>query len=153
SMTTRSKITGNKREPVTIADQKAILGSLSQGTAAWLVGMSPRAFRDLDVPRKKSGAYDARALIEWARSAAGDPLLTGNDSASLERYRLARAESAELDLAERRGRLVDCDALAEWWMVEIAAPIRRAIATLQARFGPDAAAMIVAALEKSDRAI
>jgi hypothetical protein len=141
-------------KPITIAGQKTILGSLPQGTAAWLVGMSTRAFRDTDAPRKPDGTYDAVALVQWFAGTAGDdPLLSGADSPSLETYRKARAALAELDLAERRGRLVDVDAFVEWWSTSVAAPIRRAIGTLQTQFGLGAADVIVAALQKAETAV
>src|SRR5205814_764058 len=97
------------------------------------------------------------ALVAWIRQAAavaeGDPLLAGGDSQNLERYRAAKADLAEMDAAERRGRLVDMDQLCEWWASEAAAPLRRAMAALQARFGTDAESIIAAALEKAESAI
>ncbi len=49
---------------------------------------------------------------------SGDPLLEVGDSPALERYRLAKAMTAELDLAERKGELIDvakCNAVLHRW--------------------------------------
>ena len=40
-----------------------------------------------------------------------DPLLDGADSPGLERYRLAKAELAEMDLAKRKGEIIDAGEL------------------------------------------
>ncbi|HEY2882087.1 MAG TPA: hypothetical protein VGJ15_06625 [Pirellulales bacterium] len=141
---------------MTVQQQLAVLGSLSQIPAAHLLGKNPRSFRDLPVPRNADGSYDAAKLVEWLIQSASpdaDPMLAGGDSPNLERYRKAKAELAEMDAKERQGRLVDVDALAEWWSTEITAPLRRAMATLQLQFGAEAEAIIAAALQKADGAI
>ena len=48
-----------------------------------------------------------RRIAERKRSPVDDPLLVEGDSPGLERYRLAKASLAELDLAERKGQLID----------------------------------------------
>ena len=141
---------------LTSQQQIATMQALSQGAAAWLVGLSTRTFRDTTAPRGSAGLYNARDLLAWkAGPAAGsdDPLLTGGDSPNLERYRAAKADLAEMDALERRGRLVDVDAFAEWWGTEVAAPMRRAVETLQSRFGADAAEIVAAALRKVEPAV
>ncbi len=68
----------------------------------------------------RPGRYEAGAIVRWLRASGpwkqhakpegGDPLLeSGEDSPGLERYRLAKAAHAELDLAERRGELLSRD--------------------------------------------
>ena len=54
-----------------------------------------------------------RIDIERSRAAppSEDPLLDGGDSPALERYRNAKADLAELDIAEREGRLVEADTI------------------------------------------
>lgn len=63
-----------------------------------------------------------------------DPLMDGVDSPGLERYRLAKAEHAELDLAERRKELIErekCrEVLSRWAVV-----IRRMGERLVKRYG------------------
>lgn len=61
---------------------------------------------------------------------AGDPLLEADgDSPGLERYRLAKAEHAELDLAERRKELISVAELRQllgWLLSPIKACVERA---------------------------
>ena len=48
------------------ADEIKVLGSLSQGAAAWLLGISPRSLRDRNtLPRNPDGTYDAREVLAW----------------------------------------------------------------------------------------
>ena len=65
----------------------------------------------------QSGKYDLGEIVRWLRhegpwrqhikpDAGDDPLLAGGDSPGMERYRLAKAETAEYDLAERKGELL-----------------------------------------------
>jgi hypothetical protein len=137
----------------TAKDQTATMAALSQTAAAWLVGVSSRTFRDTDAPRESDGTYNARSLVAWIKGKATadtDPLLIGGDSPNLERYRAAKAELAELDAAERRGRMVDVDALREWWGSEIAGPLKRAIQVLESQHGKPAADLIANALRKAE---
>jgi hypothetical protein len=88
-----------------------------------------------------------RRLAERTRSTApGDPLLSGGDSPGLERYRLAKAQHAELDLAERRGQVIDVgkcrDVLGRW-----AALLRRAGERV-GKLHPDAGKALSEALDE-----
>jgi hypothetical protein len=135
---------------------------LAQKDAAWLLGFSDRTLRNHhDAPRLPSGLYDGQALVAWyaARSAGGsdgDPLLSGGASPALESYRKFRAGLAEIELNERKRRMVDIDVFLEWWQVEVAGPIRRTIEALQRLetvSGPDAAAMMTKALGQTETAV
>lgn len=143
----------------TANEQTEALKRLTQGAAAWLLGIGPRTLRDAaDCPRNPDRTYNGQAVVRWhaARSAGGsdgDPLLTGGASPALEEYRRHRAGLAELELNERRGRLVDVDAFGEWWETEVATPIRRGIEALQRQHGPAAAEIIVKALAKAETAV
>lgn len=63
------------------------------------------------------GAYELPAISAWLRGKgpwrqhakieSDDPLLSDGDSPGLERYRLAKAELAELELAERKKSLIE----------------------------------------------
>jgi phage terminase Nu1 subunit (DNA packaging protein) len=65
--------------------------------------------------------YDLTEIIPWRikyaealispKDTPADPLLDGGDSPALERYRNAKADLAELDIAEREGRLVESDTI------------------------------------------
>lgn len=63
------------------------------------------------------GKFDLPAITKWriadalraktARDDTGDSFMDGDESPGLERYRLAKAELAELELERRKGDLVD----------------------------------------------
>jgi phage terminase Nu1 subunit (DNA packaging protein) len=77
-----------------------------------------------------------------------DPLLTAGDSPGLERYRLAKAAHAELDLAERKGELIDREkcrsVLAQWGSV-----LRRAGDRI-ARVNPEASRLLSEGLDECE---
>lgn len=96
--------------------ERRVVSAISQQIAAEVLGFrSPSSLRNMHkAPRLPDGRYDLRDLVPWIvdqnRTAAGDELLTAPaDSPALERYRLARAQGAELDLAERVGTLMSVD--------------------------------------------
>ena len=69
----------------------------------------------------EAGCYPIPLVITWARTQGpwspkqkpedGDPMLADGESPGLERYRLAKAEHAELDLQERHGELASVEVL------------------------------------------
>jgi len=101
----------------------------TKGTQKDIVSTQAEAARRLKVSRStihdwlekgapgEEGAYSIKALRAWhkAYTAAGetDPMFAGASSPALERYRLARAKSAELDLLERQGQLRDREEVRE----------------------------------------
>ena len=110
----------------------------------------------------KPGHYDLRQIIPWlirrgkyAQQANGendDPLLAAGDSPGLERYRLAKAELAELELQVRKGTLIPIDAvkdtIARW-----SALIRRMGEALGKRFGNEAAELLNETLMECRRVV
>lgn len=102
-----------------------------------------------------TGKYVMQDVSRWLRSegpwkpyakpsvpaASDDPLLADGDSPALERYRLAKAKHAELDLEQRKGELIERekakDVFARWAVL-----IRRMGETLARRYGPDASATV-----------
>lgn len=134
--------------------------ALTQTAAGWLLNMPTRTLRDLSgLPRNDDKTYNARHLVDWLKRGANgpaddDPLLSGpiGTSPALERYRQHRADLAEIELNERRGRLVDVDELTEWWESEVAGPLRRAVGALKRKHGPDAARIVEKALTQADAA-
>lgn len=95
----------------------------------------PRAYRlDLIAIWLRTEGPGSRSF----RDNADDPLLADGDSPALERYRLAKAKHAELDLQERQGTLVEVgrcrDMLSRWAVV-----IRRMGERLSKRYGNEAA--------------
>jgi phage terminase Nu1 subunit (DNA packaging protein) len=78
--------------------------------------------------------------------ATDDPLLAEGDSPALERYRLAKAKHAELDLEHRKGELIDVnkcrDILGQW-----ASVIRKMGDRVSKRFGIEANLMVTDAID------
>lgn len=111
----------------------------------------------------RSGAYDLAIIVQWLRTEgpwrshakpeqSTDPLLDGEITEGLERYRLARAELSELELAERKGSLIARDkvrtVLSRW-----ASIVKRMAEVTRKRFGADAAAVISDALSECEAVI
>lgn len=108
----------------------------------------------------KPKAYVLHEISNWLRTdgpwkpharpqaiPGDDPLLADGDSPALERYRLAKAKHAELDLEHRRSQLIDrekCRIVLSRWAVVI----RRMGEKLARRHGNDAAETVNQALEE-----
>ncbi len=102
----------------------------------------------------RRGAFDLVAIAKWYRVdgpgadrvADVDPLLAAGASPALERYRLAKAQLAELDLAQRKGQLVDVailkNTLGRW-----AAIWRRVGERMGKRYGTDGTEIFNEALD------
>jgi phage terminase Nu1 subunit (DNA packaging protein) len=127
---------------LTSREEIQVMRNLSQVAAARLVGRSARTFRDSDAPRLPGGRYDAAAILAWARDKAAtdaDPMLAdGVESPGLERYRMARAGLAELDLLERQGALLSREKAGEA-LSQLAAMIRQLSDRLAKQFGNEVA--------------
>tara|TARA_Y100000310_G_scaffold310557_1_gene355935 strand:+ start:1217 stop:1744 length:528 start_codon:yes stop_codon:yes gene_type:complete len=108
----------------------------------------------------KRGTYRLDVIAQWLRNEGpwkryetknDDPLLVDDgESDALERYRLAKAKHAELDLDERRGELVDTgkhrDILSRWAQI-----LRQFGERLGKSHGSDAAMSFNDTLEECDR--
>jgi hypothetical protein len=139
-------------------------------TAAEFLDLTPQAIRqtylpamaDCDVDRKRtpltlrvSAVVDLmiqRRLDETKKHQpiqSDDPLLADGDSPALERYRLAKAKHAELDLEQRKGELIDkekCrDVLARW-----GSTIRKMGDRISKRFGIEANQMVSEAIDECE---
>lgn len=79
----------------------------------------------------------ARNSRKLAAPDSDDPMLGGGTSPALERYRLANAQKAELDLEERAGELVQRARVRDT-LLEFAAILRGAGETLGRLHGPEA---------------
>ena len=140
---------------------------LSKADTLTLLGRSSEYFRTAIQPhladehaqrcdgRGKPWRFYAPAVVAIALEgveSATDPLLTGGDSPGLERYRLAKAALAELDLANRKGELIDVgkckDMLSRWATI-----IRRMGERLGKRFGNDASEAVNDSLDECRAAI
>ena len=126
---------------VKVLNEQAVRYGLPIGGRVINLSLVVRAFHDFLARNKHRLAAD------------NDPLLTGGrNSAALERYRVAQAELAELDLQERRNSMVPRDDVRLCYAL-IASHIRNAGETLQKTFGPDAHAILQEALDDADRAL
>lgn len=119
--------------------QAADMSRLMQQDAARLLGVTVRTLQRWgDAPRNADKTYDARKLVAWRLSqeaAVNDALLAvGTDSPALERYRTARAELAELEVATKRGELVDVQTFSDWWF-DAATRLRKRLEVVQRRGG------------------
>lgn len=128
----------------------------TQSEVAAHFGVSRRTIADWvasGMPRR-DGRYDLDEIEGW-RSARipddTDPLLSGpGTSPALERYREARAKLAELDLEQRRGRLVDIGDLRERISM-LASHLRKAAERIERLHGPDPKRILDEALDEVER--
>jgi hypothetical protein len=134
---------------------------MTQRATAWLFGVDDRTMRTAawkGAPRNPDGSYNARVLIAWRleRDAEGgetDPLLAGSNSPALERFRSARADREELELAVRREQLIDVDEFLGWWDEKIASPLRKGLDRLQKKHGSKAVKLVADGLRQSEEAV
>lgn len=92
------------------------------------------------------------AVIEKASGAAGDDAegeMGGPPSQALERFRAARAEMVELELAERKKVVIPMDD-AETAVRLILQPLAKMAETLQRRFGAEAFTIVEHAVSQSE---
>lgn len=132
----------------TQADVAGCLGVSTNSVAAWAAKGMPGSRGHYCVPEIVAWL---RADGPWRERPAMDPedpdLAGGGDSPGLERYRLAKAEHAELDLEERRHALISCE-LMTGYLVRYASGIRRACERLAKQFGPKAAQVVGDAIDE-----
>jgi hypothetical protein len=100
------------------------------------------------------------SIVAWAlefgpwrsRSGSADPMLADGDSLGLERYRLARAKLAEMDVLEREGQTIPRDQMHQL-LVELVRVIRGAGESLQRQCGPVAHAIHEEAIDAAERIV
>lgn len=81
-----------------------------------------------------------------------DPLLASGDSPGLERYRMAKAQLAELDLGRRQAELIPVEHLNAGLMA-LAGSYRRGVEQAQRLFGGEVVAIFKEALDGGEAAI
>ena len=140
-------------------------GKFAVSTAADVAqcfGVTPntvKEWRSRGMPGKPK-RYVLEEISKWLRSdgpwsprsqpiKSDDPLLAEGDSPGLERYRMAKAQHAELDLQARKGELIDVDkcrdTISRWATV-----IRRMSERLQKRYGAGVSSEIETTLKECD---
>jgi hypothetical protein len=90
-----------------------MIGPLSQQQAAWLLGVTPRALRDMDAPRAENGTYCARTLVEWRYRDKGF-------TSQRERLAARQAEKFEIEIAIKYGELLYAREVEAVWATHIA---------------------------------
>ena len=141
----------------------------SQKDLASAVGVDPATVTQwvrAGFPRTKAGknryAYCIPCAVSWrlegrdvkaeAVAALDDLMAAGGDSPALERYRLARAKHAEMDLEERKHTLIPRDKI-RGGLGRFASILRQLGERLGRRYGPGAAQSINDALDDCQRVI
>ncbi|HUQ70678.1 MAG TPA: hypothetical protein VM165_14205 [Planctomycetaceae bacterium] len=62
------------------AAEIATMSKLTQQSAAWLIGCSPRTLRDHpEIARHPDGTYSGKVLVEWLRNQGSAPELSDDD--------------------------------------------------------------------------
>ena len=112
----------------------------------------PFGERVIDLPKVARALHDFLAKNKWKLAQTDDPLMNGNTSPALERYREERAQLARLDRLERERQLLPRDAVREA-LGRIASIIRSAGDTLQRCFGTEAVEILYGALSDSHREV
>jgi hypothetical protein len=97
------------------------------------------------------GAIDGviKHRIEQIKHGEGDEMLAGDESPGLERYRLAKAELAEMDLQRQRGTHVDLRKL-EPLLLRASGILRSAIEDVQRQYGNGPRDILSEALAETD---
>jgi hypothetical protein len=140
----------SKRQKRTVSAENEVLSSISQTAAARLLGIGRSTLAESDAPRE-GGRYSAPELVQWyvAKRLAelpADADMLGGDSPAMERFRLARAKLAELDLQEREKSSVPIGDLLPI-LAGVAGPLRKCGDDLGKLHGPGAQALLNAALQ------
>lgn len=136
----------------TTKDQIKAMQSLTQGAAAWLVGVGERHLRTTDAPRNADGTYCGVDLARWLTERAADDVAdTGTESPNLERYRAAKADLTEMLAAERRGQLIPREASRDF-LGRVAAIICQAGQVIKT-FSTEAHAILDEALADAETAV
>lgn len=140
---------------------------LSQREVAEFCGVDPGTIQTWvrqGLPRHGAGKgrfrYDLSEIHRWTHArkadppaAAGDdPLLAGTDSPGLERYRLARAALAELELDERQKNVVRVEVIRDA-LLRFADILRRLGDRLNRRYGADAGLAVYDAIDECRRVL
>jgi phage terminase Nu1 subunit (DNA packaging protein) len=144
--------------PQTILRNKKMTYAKTQENLADAVGVSRRTIatwiRKPDFPQKSNRGWHIDAVLRWRESQAiadpGDPMMSGKDSPALERYRLARAKTVELELRQKRGQLIPKDAVVQCLNI-FASTLRDALDKLRRLHGDEAYAIMSQAIDDVEK--
>ncbi len=134
-------------------EQISIMGRLTQGAAAWLMGITPRAIRDMAVPRNADGTYSGREAHAWdierrKRENEIDPLMSGGtNSQALEEYRREKVREVKRKNDIEEGKLIPVADVAQLW-AEVGEELRQEFETVARTIPPEAGAALTAAIDR-----
>lgn len=141
---------------------------VTQAELGRLLGVSRKTIYEWsgkgEFPKAEGDKYSAFDVLVWylvthskqlvekgaGDLASGDPLLAGENTPNLERYRGARADLAEMEVKRQEGNLVDRSAMREL-LGRAAGLIRGAAKSLQRAFGEEARRILDDSLDEVDR--
>lgn len=136
----------NGRIPVVMASQAEVADAFD-------VSLSTVAYWRKSGMPGRAGAWPLRAICRWLRGPDGpwghadeEMLSVGGNSPALERYRLARAEEAEIGVLERKKEIMSTERAREM-LGRWGDRIRAAGVTLGRHHGAEAQATLTEALE------
>ena len=153
-----------------------------QQQVAWIVSSRREVAEFLDVPHGTVSSwitdgmpcqprvYDLKAIAQWAINTNrkigwnigrapvkqdkvdDDPLLNGEESEGLERYRMARAQQEEIKLAEKRVEIMMLEGFYDCARV-ILSPFRRLAETFKRQQNHDAFSLVEEATNEVERGL
>ena len=132
-----------------------------QGTvSSWITDGMPCQARTYDLAEITQWAINTNRKLGWnigrtqvqAVKIDDDPLLNGEASEGLERYRMARAQQEEIKLAEKRGEVIMTDAFMDCARV-ILSPFKRLAETFKRQQNHDAFSLVEEATSEVERGL
>lgn len=135
--------------------------NVPQGTvSSWITDGMPCQARAYDLAEIAQWAINTNRKIGWNIGRAPipqqkfdeDPLLNGEASEGLERYRMARAQQEEIKLAEKRGEVVTTEGFFDCARV-ILSPLRRLAETFKRQQNHDAFSLVEEATTEIERGL
>jgi len=126
---------------------------LTQAQVAGAFGITPSAVARWRCPRNSDKSYALPEVIKWrVELASQDEGMSAETSPAVERYRMAKAKLAELELAERQQVLLP-RAIVHEWMGKLGSLLRNAGEILDRDFGRDAHQILEEALDDFGRMV
>ncbi len=128
--------------------------------ASWTQDGMPFQARSYDLAEITQWAINTNRKLGWnigrtpvqTPKLDDDPLLNGEASEGLERYRMARAQQEEIKLAEKRGEVIMTDAFMDCARL-ILSPFKRLAETFKRQQNHDAFSMVEEATSEVERGL
>ena len=156
---------GNQQQKPWIVGSRKEVGEffrVPSGTvASWTNDGMPFQPRSYDLAEIAQWAINTNRKIGWnigrskpeqLKPVEDDPMLNGEESEGLERYRMARAQQEEIKLAEKRGQVVMMDGFMDCARA-ILSPFKRLAETFKRQQNHDAFSLVEEATEEVERGL